>query len=382
MDQDTETNARTGLFSFYKSSYKVECKTPHCLLVTCRGSLPHVTNDLLSELPSLCLELDTCDFLYFNSNSKLKGSQVLKEFGSGIQEYCQLQPHPLYLSFISQQELEKVTYSAKRQQLKCYQRGSCITFSESEYLDLVHTADCHMAECPCVTSYDDCSSDSSRTIRDYSEQSTVLQSNFIKQWSHHSSFDHSIAIGVVQGGMDIEQRKQHAKTISQLTGIGGFYIDALQSRIKLVEQQRLAHISISQLPTSSPRVMNGSTSLEQVIGLVACGIDCFISSYPYTLSIHGYALDLPHKNNLWNIQYRKDKNPLSLHCSCPVCRQYSRAYLNHLLNVHEMLAMTLLMVHNTTQYMEFFHQLQRAIETKTFLSFQKQFLANRRVNYS
>ncbi|GJQ09653.1 hypothetical protein GpartN1_g1444.t1 [Galdieria partita] len=376
--QDTETHARTGLLSYESSSNRIDCKTPHCLLVTCRGSLPHVTNDLLSEFSSLCLQLDTCDFLWFNSNRKLKGSQILKEFGGGIQQYCQLQPHPLYLSFISQQQLERITYSAKREQLKCYQRGNCITFSQSDYLDFVQTSSCHMIECPCVSSD---VLDSSRMIRDC-EQSTLLQSHFIKQWSHHSSFDHSIAIGVVQGGMDIEQRRRHAVTISQLTGIGGFYIDALQSRMKLAEQQRLAQASISQLPPLSLRVMNGSSSLEQVIGLVACGVDSFVSSYPYTLSIHGYALDLPNKNNLWNAQYRNDTNPLSLHCSCLVCRQYSRAYLNHLLNVHEMLAMTLLMIHNTAQYMEFFHQLQRAIETKTFLSFQKQFLANRRSNHS
>lgn len=191
-----------------------------------------------------------------------------------------------------------------------------------------------------------------------------------------------MAIGVVQGGMDMEQRTRHATTISQLTDIGGFYIDALQSRVSLTEQQKLANISIAQLPSSLPRVMNGSSSLEQVIALSTCGVDCFISSYPYTLSTHGYALDLPNKTNLWDIRYRNDTNPISLQCSCTVCKHYSRAYVNHLLNVHEMLAMTLLMIHNTAQYMEFFHQLQQAIETNTLVAFQKQFLASRRANYA
>jgi tRNA-guanine family transglycosylase len=189
-----------------------------------------------------------------------------------------------------------------------------------------------------------------------------------------------MCIGVVQGGMKEEQRRRHAQSISQLNGIGGFYIDVLPA--KLTEQQKLASISISNLPPWLPRGMEASGSLEQVLALVACGVDYFISSYPYILSTHGYALDLPHKNNLWNIQYRNNTDPLSLHCSCPVCRRYTRAYLNHLLNTHEMLAMTLLMIHNSAQYIQFFHQIQQAIETKTFGAFQKQFLASRRVDDS
>jgi len=383
-EQDKETNARTGFFS-NNAADKVICKTPHCILVTSRGSLPHVTNDALSEFPCLGLQLETFDFLWLNSNSKLKGSDILREFGAGMHEYCQLQPHPLYLSFVSQQQVDKITFSAKRQQFHAYQRGNTITFSWSDYLELVQTSYCDMVECPSVVTKDDSKNggvwDSNRLKRDC-EQSTQLQYEFIQQWSqqHGPSFEQSMCIGVVQGGMKEEQRRRHAQSISQLNGIGGFYIDVLPA--KLTEQQKLASISISNLPPWLPRGMEASGSLEQVLALVACGVDYFISSYPYILSTHGYALDLPHKNNLWNIQYRNNTDPLSLHCSCPVCRRYTRAYLNHLLNTHEMLAMTLLMIHNSAQYIQFFHQIQQAIETKTFGAFQKQFLASRRVDDS
>lgn len=133
----------------------------------------------------------------------------MREFGAGMHEYCQLQPHPLYLSFVSQQQVDKITFSgmpgslcfqscyifiddiAKRQQFHAYQRGNTITFSWSDYLELVQTSYCDMVECPSVVTKDDSKNggvwDSNRLKRDC-EQSTQLQYEFIQQWRCVLSF--------------------------------------------------------------------------------------------------------------------------------------------------------------------------------------------------
>eukprot|EP00871_Galdieria_phlegrea_P005664 jgi/Galph1/6099/GphlegSOOS_G4757.1 len=379
LKQDSETNARTGILTrtARHDLPQVSCKTPTCIVSTCRGSIPHVTNDLLSSINNqLIVALESTDFLLFNSNLRIKGAEIVANAGSSIHQYCNLQQFPVYLSFVSQQ-VEKINYSEKSQQFKVYQRGSSVSFSEQDYLEWILHAKCDMIECPSVVNEYRQGLGRAANSRE-SRESLRLQSHFMHCWSVPNN--ETTAIGIVQGGTEWEERKIHAQTISQITGLGGFYVDAFDQKMSLAEQKKLTNISLQYLPSHLPRFMKCSSSLEQVLNMVTSGVDLFISCYPYTLSLNGYALDLPIKRNLWDIIYQRDASPISLQCDCFVCHQYSRAYINHLLNVHEMLAMTLLMIHNMQQYTEFFRQVQQAIETNSFSSFQQKFLASRRNN--
>ncbi|KAL9274924.1 Queuine tRNA-ribosyltransferase accessory subunit 2-like protein [Drosera capensis] len=141
-------------------------------------------------------------------------------------------------------------------------------------------------------------------------------------------------------------------------------------------------------------------SREEVLQGVAAGIDLFDATYVYHLTLEGQALTFPvsstHENgkehisnnhlgdfggdltkiNLRAMVYRKDVSPIVDGCSCYTCRTHTRAYLHHLLNVHEMLAQILLEIHNTHHYLAFFRAIREAIKKGTFKDFHQKFVVS------
>lgn len=152
------------------------------------------------------------------------------------------------------------------------------------------------------------------------------------------------------------------------------------------------------LPEDKPRQVCGLGLPEEVLQGVAAGIDLFESSYIYHLTLGGYALTFPvdssevhipsyhlsdvgsdlTKMNLRATVYRKDTSAIIEGCCCYTCQNHSRAYINHLLNVHEMLAQILLEIHNTHHYLEFFRSIREAIRCGKFEQFHSKFLSMRR----
>lgn len=131
---------------------------------------------------------------------------------------------------------------------------------------------------------------------------------------------------------------------------------------------------------------------------MAAGIDLFESTYIYHLTLGGFALIFPldgdnrnvydpqlsdiggdrTKINLRATVYRKDTSSIVEGCNCYTCQNHTRAYINHLLNVHEMLAHILLEIHNTYHYLGFFRSIREAIKCGEFNLFHKRFIEGRR----
>jgi len=111
--------------------------------------------------------------------------------------------------------------------------------------------------------------------------------------------------------------------------------------------------------------------------------------YPHSLTVLGYASTFVidplgeqdnkgelnrSKINLRDKRHEKDVSPLVLSCSCFTCKNHTRAYIHHLLNVHEMLAETLLAMPPIHHYLQFFKQIRHHIETKSFDLYKQAFL--------
>uniref|UniRef100_A0A6N2MPR6 tRNA-guanine(15) transglycosylase-like domain-containing protein n=2 Tax=Salix TaxID=40685 RepID=A0A6N2MPR6_SALVM len=84
------------------------------------------------------------------------------------------------------------------------------------------------------------------------------------------------------------------------------------------------------------------------------------------------------KINLKATVYRKDATPIVESCCCYTCQNHTKAYINHLLNVHEMLAQILLEIHNTHHYLGFFRSIREAIKEGRFEQFREMFTEKRR----
>ncbi|XP_062205805.1 uncharacterized protein LOC133907738 isoform X2 [Phragmites australis] len=202
---------------------------------------------------------------------------------------------------------------------------------------------------------------------------------------------------VVVGGSSIEQRKLCATEVSK-RNVSGFWIggfgfgESMEERCNLLNEECL--------PPEKPRLVSRLGLPEEVLEGVAAGIDLFDSTYINQLTMGGFALIFPvdtvqremlngvfnksgadyTKINLRATTYRKDTSRLVDSCSCFTCQNHTRAYLNHLLNVHEMLAQILLEIHNTHHYLCFFRSIRDAIKVGEFDLFRQQFVQNRRAH--
>lgn len=119
---------------------------------------------------------------------------------------------------------------------------------------------------------------------------------------------------------------------------------------------------------SSARMVSGMGTPSEVLDVLRYGIDIIATDYPTQVTSFGMALVFEFANaregdklNLRDPRFETDSSALLAGCSCYTCRNHSRAYLHHLLNVQEMLAWTLLQLHNWHHYLTWFKFLQNQV---------------------
>ncbi|KAG2714116.1 hypothetical protein I3760_03G010800 [Carya illinoinensis] len=203
--------------------------------------------------------------------------------------------------------------------------------------------------------------------------------------------------GAVVGGSSIEERGRCAQEVAR-RNVSGYWIGGFGLGESMDDRPALLNAVTDILPEEKPRLICGLGLPEEVLQGVASGIDLFDSVYIYHLTLGGFALTFPldgidkkksdfqlsdigvdhTKINLRATVYRKDASPLVKSCSCYTCQNHTKAYINHLLNVHEMLAQILLEIHNTHHYLGFFRSIREAVKAGKFEQFRRQFLESRR----
>jgi queuine tRNA-ribosyltransferase len=113
---------------------------------------------------------------------------------------------------------------------------------------------------------------------------------------------------------------------------------------------------------------------------IAAGVDLFDCVIPTRLARHGAALVAGERWNLKNNRFRQDLTPLDHSCPCYTCRQFTRAYLCHLIHSKEMLAFTLLSIHNITELVRFTQRIRPLILADTFAEEFSEWLVSREVS--
>lgn len=205
-----------------------------------------------------------------------------------------------------------------------------------------------------------------------------------------------VAFGAIVGGSDIEERRRCAQEVVK-RNVSGYWIGGFGFGESTDERPALLSAVTGSLPKDGPRLISGLGLPEEVLQGVAAGIDLFDSSYIYHLTIGGFALTFPLYNKIYvsdlkktgmgiyqtkiNLKatvYRKDATPIVESCCCYTCQNHTKAYINHLLNVHEMLAQILLEIHNTHHYLGFFRSIREAIKEGRFEQFREMFIEKRR----
>ena len=154
-----------------------------------------------------------------------------------------------------------------------------------------------------------------------------------------------LLFGLVQGGVYPSSRKASVEALAQWP-FSGFAIGGLSVGEPLEALHDITEHTAQLLPKDKPRYLMGVGLPKNFRSAIASGIDMFDCVAPTRLARHGHFFTQNGKENIRNAKHQDDALPLDDHCHCRVCQQYSRAYLRHLAVSNEVLAITLLSVHN------------------------------------
>jgi queuine tRNA-ribosyltransferase len=166
--------------------------------------------------------------------------------------------------------------------------------------------------------------------------------------------------GIVQGGMDVQLRKESAERTIEIGfpgyAIGGLSVGEARGLTREVVESTLEH-----LPADKPRYLMGVGTPEEIVEYAHLGIDMMDCVLPTRAARHGLLFTSEGKISIKQARYAGDGAPLDPNCGCQVCRRYSRAYLRHLYASNEVLAQVLNTVHNLTFYLDTMRSVRHSI---------------------
>lgn len=183
--------------------------------------------------------------------------------------------------------------------------------------------------------------------------------------------------GIVQGGVEIDLRALSAKETADI-GFPGFGIGGLA--VGETDRERSAAITavVPELPPSAVRYVMGLGDTEGILDAVSRGVDLFDCVLPTRIARHGKALTRDGDLSMKRAEWVRDKDPIEEGCPCIACRRYSRGYIRHLVNTHELLASRLLTLHNLTYTYRLMDDIRSSIDSGSFESFHSEVVARRR----
>lgn len=182
--------------------------------------------------------------------------------------------------------------------------------------------------------------------------------------------------GICQGGVFPDLRQESAREIVDL-GFPGYAIGGLSVGESKQAMLDTLDITVPVLPEDRPRYLMGVGTPEDLVEGVARGIDIFDCVLPTRVARNGQALLRTGKYNMRNAKFAEDSAPIDETCGCYACRNFSRAYIRHLVVAKEMLGATLLTIHNLYTMLTLIHDIRAAILAGHFADFRAAFWAAR-----
>jgi len=219
--------------------------------------------------------------------------------------------------------------------------------------------------------FDECTS--FPCTKEEAERSLDLTLKWAQRCRDFSRPERQMLFGIVQGGIYTELRQKAVQAIMQMD-FDGYAIGGLS--VGEPEEQMLTVLDVTAplLPQKKPRYLMGVGTPPQLLKAIAKGIDMFDCVLPTRLARNGSAYTRRGCIPVKAARYKEDNNPVDSDCKCYTCRNYSRSYVRHLLNVNEILGSRLLTIHNLHFYLELMHEARKQIQAGTFETFMNDFI--------
>nr|WP_317406776.1 tRNA guanosine(34) transglycosylase Tgt [Fournierella massiliensis] len=179
--------------------------------------------------------------------------------------------------------------------------------------------------------------------------------------------------GINQGCTYEDLRVEHMKQIAELD-LDGYAIGGLAVGEPAADMYRIISAVEPHMPKDKIRYLMGVGTPGNIIEAVSRGVDLFDCVMPSRNARHGHLNTWSGIINIKNLKYQKDEGPIDPECDCPVCRNFSRAYLRHLFKADEMLGMRLGVMHNLYFYNRLMERIRQALDEGNFQEFHDRYV--------
>ncbi len=357
--QDSITSARTGELILPHG----KVKTPIFMPVGTLGSVKATSPEELENI-GFDIILGNTYHLYLRP-----GDELIKKAG-GLHSFINWDRNMLTDSggyqVMSLQQFRKITEEGI--EFQSHIDGSSHFFSPERVMEIEHNlgADIIMVldECapyPCT--------------KEYAKESAEMSIRWAKRCKikHEQLGGEQSLFGIVQGSIYDDLREENAKELVSID-FPGYAIGGLAVGENKEDMLRIVNLMDRVLPKDRPRYLMGVGTPLDLLENIERGIDMFDCVMPTRHARNGQAFTRDGRLTVRNGKYKEDFRPLQDDCDCYACRNFSRAYIRHLINVKEILGVRLTTIHNLTFYNTLIKEIREAINSGTFSEYKNDFI--------
>ena len=222
-----------------------------------------------------------------------------------------------------------------------------------------------------IMSFDECCPYPS--TYEYTKQSMERTTRWAKRCKEaHKDVEKQALFGIIQGGFYEDLREKSAKDLIELD-FPGYAIGGISVGEPKEEYLKMLYYTAPLMPENKPRYLMGVGSPDYLIEAALAGIDMCDCVLPTRIARNGTAMTWNGKVVVRNATYERDFTPLDPECDCYTCKNYTRAYLRHLVKVNEILGARLISIHNIQFLENLMKNIRLSIMENKFLEFKQKF---------
>ncbi|NLH58685.1 MAG: tRNA guanosine(34) transglycosylase Tgt [Clostridiales bacterium] len=354
--EDKHTNARLGRFHTPHGSFD----TPVFMPVGTQATVKALTPKNLEEIKAQII-LSNTYHLYLRP-----GHDLVKEAG-GLHNFMNWNRPILTDSggfqVFSLSDLRKITEEGVT--FRSHLDGSSHFFSPEQAINIQNAlgADIIMAFDECIPYPAD---------HDYTDRSVDRTIRWLDRCIKAHNRDDQALFGIIQGGMYEDLRLK--STLETLAfdlpgyGIGGLSVGEPKDLM-----YQMLDVIMPHMPKNKPRYLMGVGSPDCLLEGVIRGVDMFDCVLPTRIARNGTSLTSRGRVVVRNASYERDFTPLDPDCDCYTCQNFTKAYLRHLIKANEILASTLLSIHNLRFLIKLMEEVKMAILEDRILEYKNEF---------
>ena len=205
----------------------------------------------------------------------------------------------------------------------------------------------------------------------YAKNSVERTIRWAKRGKDAHKRDDQALFGIVQGGEYEDLREHCAKSLVEMN-FDGYSIGGTSVGEDKETMYKMIDLSIKHLPENKPRYLMGVGAVNDLLEGVERGVDMFDCVLPTRIARHGTLMTSNGRINIKKAIYKEDFSPLDEKCDCYTCKNFTKAYLNHLFRSNEGLGDRLCSIHNLRYLLNLMEGIRKSIKEDRFKEFKQE----------